>query len=270
MRAALFAAERGHDVTLYEKTGSLGGQLFHGDILPFKWPIGNYKRWLVEQIGKSSVKVIMNCEPTEDMIKAGGYDVVFAALGAQVSIPDSIKGIKNEDGSLKEGVWSCLDTFGHEAELGKKVVIVGGSEVGIETAMYLAGAGHDVTVLTRQKEVGHNASHLHYITQAFVIHTPDGRAEERPAWEIYDNLTSVVSVTTKEVKDGKVIYADEAGQEHSIEADSVVICGGMKALTDEAMKYAGLTEKFFPIGDCNGAGNLEVCNREAYSRVMLI
>ena len=52
--------------------------------------------------------------------------------------------------------------------------------------------------------------------------------------------------------------------------DNVVICGGMTPLTAEAFDYSGLTTEFYAIGDCNGAGNLEVCNREAYSRAMIL
>lgn len=52
MRAAIYAAQRGHDVTLYEKSGQLGGQLFHGDYFPFKWPIKNFKNWLIYGAGQ--------------------------------------------------------------------------------------------------------------------------------------------------------------------------------------------------------------------------
>ena len=49
-----------------------------------------------------------------------------------------------------------------------------------------------------------------------------------------------------------------------------LVCGGMTPLTAEAFGYSGLTTEFYAIGDCNGAGNLEVCNREAYSRAMIL
>lgn len=76
----------------------------------------------------------MNTAPTRQMIVAGGFDVVLAATGAAVNIPD-IPGLKDENGKLKPEYMSCLDTCGREPELGKKVIIVGGSEVGTETAM---------------------------------------------------------------------------------------------------------------------------------------
>lgn len=268
MRAAIYAAERGHDVTLFEKSGYLGGQLVHSDYFSFKWPIKNFKNWLVDQLGKAGVKVMMNTEPTRQMISAGGYDAVLAATGAKVNIPD-IPGLKDENGDLKPGYMSCMDTCGREAELGKHVVIVGGSEVGMETAMYLCENGHDVTVLTRQGKLGHNASGLHYVTMAFVKAGPNGEARNAAAWEAYDNLKGITGAETVKVDGNTVTYKTAEG-EKTITGDSVVICGGMTPLTAEAMGYAGLTTEFYAIGDCNGAGNLEVCNREAYSRAMLL
>lgn len=268
MRAAVYAAERGHDVTLYERSNQLGGQMFHGDYFSFKWPIKNFKNWLIRQLGQSGVKVLMNTELTGQMIVAGGYDAVIAATGAEVNIPD-IPGIKDETGKLKPPYMSWAEGTVREQELGKHVVIVGGSEVGVETAMYLCGRGHDVTVLTRQDRLAHNASRLHYITMAFVKVDPDGMAREAPAWEMYDNLTGITGAKTVKVEGNTVTYIQDR-QEKTVSGDNILICGGMTPQTDAAFKYAGLTPEFYAIGDCNGAGNLERCNREAYARVMIL
>ena len=266
MRAALYCDQRGHDVTLYEKTNTLGGQLFHADHFSFKWPVRNFKNWLVAQLNKSNVKVIMNTEPTPEMIAEGGYDVVLAATGAKINVPD-IPGVKDENGVQKYP--TCLEVLGKEDTLGKHVVIVGGSEVGTETAMHLCEKGHDVTVLTRQKRLAHNASGLHYITMAFVKAGPNGEARESPAWEMYDNLVGITGAETVKIEGNTVTYKTAEG-EKTITGDSIVICGGMTPETEKAFEYAGITREFYPIGDCNGAGNLEVCNREAYSRAMIL
>ena len=266
MRAALYAAQRGHDVTLYEKSDTLGGQLFHADHFSFKWPVRNFKDWLVSALGKSSVKVMMNTQPTRQMIVAGGYDVVLAATGARINVPD-IPGVRDEKGVQKYP--TCLEILGKESELGKHVVIVGGSEVGTETAMHLCQLGHDVTVLTRQKRLAHNASGLHYITMAFVKEGPNGEALESPAWEMYDNLTGITGAETLKIEGNTVTYKADQG-EKTITGDSIVLCGGMTPCTAEAFDYSGLTAEFYAIGDCNGAGNLEVCNREAFARAMIL
>ena len=270
MRAAIYAAERGHRVTLFEQSDKLGGQLFHSDYFPFKWPIKNFKNWLVRQLGTHNVDVQLNTKPTAQMIQAGGFDAVIAATGAVVNVPKNIAGIYDENGKLKDGVMTWADSCEREPELGHRVTIIGGSEVGIETAMYLAGKGHEVTVLTRQGKVAHNASGLHYITQAVVLVGEDGIARESSAWMAYPNLHPVTNATTTKVEGTDVFYTDEDGKTQKVEGDSVVLCGGMTPQTEAAMEYAGLTDVFYAIGDCNGAGNLEVCNREAFARAMLI
>ncbi|MCR5784626.1 MAG: FAD-dependent oxidoreductase [Eubacterium sp.] len=271
MRAALYAAGLGHDVTIFEKTDSLGGQLFHSDYFSFKWPVKNYKNWLIREVQKNDkIKILLNTEPSPSDIEKGGFEAVLAATGAKASLPKSIEGIADENGNAKEGVYTCLDAIPKEKELGKDIVICGGSEVGMETAMFLCENGHNVTVLTRQNELGHNCSKLHYITMAWIKITDDGRAVESPAWEKYENLKGIVSVTTKKVDGNTVYYEDADGNEHKITADNVLICGGMKPLTDEALSYAASTPEFYAIGDCNGAGNLQICNEHAYSRAMLI
>lgn len=270
IRAAIYAAQRGHDVTLYEKTDRLGGQLIHGDFASFKWPVGEYKAWLIRTLPKAGVKVIMNCTPSVDMIKAGGYDAVIAATGAKPNIPD-IEGLKAPDGGIAGGYMNCIEVFGHEQRLGKKVIIIGGSETGIETAMYLCENGHDVTMLTRQTHIGHDCSKLHYITMAFVGKNPEtGKIEMRPAWEKYNNFKGIVSVTTKKVNGGTVTYIDTKGEEHTIKGDSVVLCGGMNPCTDEALAFEDTAAQFFVIGDANNCGNLQRCNRDAFSKASQI
>ena len=67
-----------------------------------------------------------------------------------------------------------------------------------------------------------------------------------------------------------VTYVDADGSEKTIKADSVVLCGGMQPQTDEALTFAAAADEFFAVGDCNGCGNLQKVNRQAYSRAMQI
>lgn len=269
MMAALTAARQGHQVVLYEKTDHLGGQLDHSDFFSFKWPLRAYKQWLVTQIEQSGADVHLGCAPSPDELRAGGYDAVIAATGAVSVLPAAIDGLLDLNGQPKAGVRTCTDVWGKTDELGRKITICGGSEVGMETAMYLCEHGHEVTVLTRQRELGHDASKLHYVTGSWVKHFDDGKSRERPAWEKYDNLTGIVGVTTKCVNGGTVSFEDN-GTLRAIEADDVIICGGMRPCIDEALSYAGAAPRFFAIGDCNGAGNIQKCVQEAFSRAMML
>jgi 2,4-dienoyl-CoA reductase-like NADH-dependent reductase (Old Yellow Enzyme family) len=276
MRAALLASENGHQVTLYEKTDTLGGQLCHSDYASFKWPLRRYKNWLITQILRSDVKVYTNKAPSRKEIEDCGYDAVITALGAKPNVPQ-IPGLRDENGNVRYP--SCIQVFGHESELGHRVVIIGGSETGIETAMYLAECGHDVTILTRQREIAADAPKLHGITWAFVREPEPGETMEHdkfgtgfmtPAWKKYANLNTVVSVTTERVEQNTVYATAKNGEALEFEADSIVICGGMKSRLEEAMDYAGTAPIFFNIGDSDQVGNLQKLNRQAYARISML
>ena len=273
MRAAIFAAEAGHSVTLYEKTDKLGGQLIHGDYYTFKWPVGKYKNWLIEQLPKAGVRVVMNTTPSPVDIKSEGYDAVIAATGAVSSLPASIEGIREADGSKKDGIYTILDCFGTASKMGENVVICGGSESAVETAMYLCQEGHKVTILTRQKEICHDGSKLHWITTSWVMRTPDGKAHEACEWEKYENLKYITEVSTKKVSGEKetgytVTYEKKDGSTTELNADTVIICGGSHPLIDEAWEYSESAPEFYVIGDANGAGNIQRCTWDSYTAAM--
>ncbi len=244
MRAALFAADRGHDVTVYEKTGYLGGQLKHADYFSFKWPLKRYRLWLIEQMNKKGVKVVLNTEVTPESLKTENYDVALVAIGALPQLPP-VKGV--------EKAMDHFAVWGNEDKIGHKVVVVGGSESGCETAMYLCDEGHDCTVLTRSKVLAPDTTPIHYREDFTTYHNN------------LENFHYIKQVSTTEVGDGWVKYVDKDGVEHTIECDTVIALGGMKPLQEEAMAFYGAADRVIMIGDCYEVGNVQRCNRSAYS-----
>lgn len=268
MRAAISAADRGHDVTLYERSATLGGQLAHADSFDFKWPLRNYKDWLVRQLGRRGVRTVMNCAPTPEQLAGEAFDVVIAATGAVPHVPRSIAGTYDAAGERRYP--TCDEMWGREAELGHHVIIVGGSEAGVEMGIHLVRAGHEVTILTRQERIASDASGLHYITASFVKELPDGTTLEAPEWERYDDLHTIVQASATSLHGTTVSYTDATGVRREITGDDILICGGHRNRIDEAMAYATAAPRFFPVGDCVGAGNLQVGNRQAFARASII
>jgi len=246
MKAAIVAAERGHKVTLFEKNYFLGGQLRHADFASFKWPLRDFKDYLIRQVSKAGVEVLLSTEATPEMIKAKGYNVVLVAAGAEPNIPDI-------PGAHGDNVWKPIDVYGREKELGENVVVIGGAEIGVETGMYLAENGHKVTVLTRQKELAPDAMPIHYIEQL------------TDAWEALDTFSFITEATTTGISKGKVTYVNPRGKSQSIKADSVVICGGMNPRQDEALKFYGSADEFHIIGDCEAGGSVLTSMRSAFA-----
>lgn len=235
MKAAITAAERGHKVTLYEKSDSLGGLLRHADYSSYKWPYKKYKDYLVSQVKKKGVKVLLKTEATPEMVKAKGYEVVLAAIGAEVIVPR----IQGYDG---KNVYDLMAVYGREKELGKNVVIIGGGEFGVGTGIYLAAAGHRTTMLTSEKELL-RVERVHY--PEYIVDT----------YEHLDNFYYVLEAVPKGISEGKVTYTDAGGNEKSIQADSVVLYGGLRQKKADAMKFAGsAANAFLAIGECGGKG----------------
>ena len=241
MKAAITAAERGHKVALYEKSASLGGLLKHTDFASFQWPLKDFKDYLIRQVNKTGVNVLLNTEATPDMIRKKGYDAILFAAGTEPVIPK----IPGADGS---NIWNVVNVYGNEKALGKNVVVIGGGR-GAETGLHLSQCGHKVTVLATGRQLA---------------------AQEGPHqgihFETSDNFSYILQATTTGISNGKVTYKDAKGEEKSIQADGVVVFGGLKPRQDEAMKFAGVANEFTVIGDCTGnGGDVRKVNRMAYA-----
>jgi 2,4-dienoyl-CoA reductase-like NADH-dependent reductase (Old Yellow Enzyme family)/thioredoxin reductase len=241
MRAAITAAERGHKVTLYEKNGYLGGLLRHTDFASFQWPLRDYKDYLLRQVNKNGVQVLLNTEATPAMIKGKGYDAVLVAVGT-----DPV--IAKIPGSDAGNVFNVSNVYGNEKALGKNVVVIGGGR-GAEIGLHLSQCGHKVTVLASSR-----------------LLVPQEGPHQGIHFEASDTFSYILQAVATRISDGKVTYQDAKGQEKTVQADSVVIFGGLKPRQDEAMKFSGSANGFFIIGDCTGnGGDVRKCNRIAFA-----
>ena len=246
MEATLEASRRGHRVTLYEKSSQLGGQLLHADYPEFKWPLRNFKDYMIRQVLKANITLKLGTEATPAVIAAEGYDAVIVAIGAE---PKNL----NIPGADSKKVVMPIAVYGHEEELGKNIVVVGGGEIGAETGLYLAECGRHVTVLTRQDRVAPDATCTHY-REMF---------EER--WLREKNFHFFTNVQIESVTDTGVIYRDKAGALCELPADNVVISGGRASDTEFALSFYGSANDFFLVGDCKTPGNVQKCMRMAYA-----
>ncbi len=246
MKAALVAADRGHEVTLYEKSGALGGLLNTTNRVSFKWPQREFKDYLVKQINKANVEVFLNTEATDEILKKKGYDVALVAVGSESIFPR----IPGADG---KNVIQAIDVYGREDSLAKKVVIIGGGEVGVETGMHLAELGHEVTVIEMLDKLASTAPPVHF-WELF-----------REAWERLSDFHFVLNARCESIGDGKVTYTDAEGKKQTIEAGSVVLSVGMKPRNGLVMNFIGAAERVMAVGDCDRVGNIQKAIRSGYS-----
>jgi 2,4-dienoyl-CoA reductase (NADPH2) len=134
MEAARVAAARGHDVTLWEKSGRLGGQLLLAGAVPDRGELLHLVEYLDESLSRLGVKTELNRAASAEEIEAFAPDAVVVAAGA-LPVTPSIPGI--ELGHVVEA-WEVL---GSQVELGPRVAIIGGGAVGCELGVFISRQG---------------------------------------------------------------------------------------------------------------------------------
>ena len=239
MKAALVAQERGHQVTLFEATGQLGGMLHMAGYFPFKYPVKDYMNWLIAQVNKSGITVKLNTRATADTVR--GFDAVIVAIGAEPLILP-VPGVDQAK--------IAIEVLGKEDTLGDSVVLIGGGQVGCETALHLAKLGKRVTVVEMQSALAPDAS-------------TTGRNELMTEIDREPNFIALTGARCQSVTANSVTYVKD-GEECTVTADSVVLCAGMKAKCAEADSFFGSADEVTEIGDCVRARTVEWATKEAY------
>ena len=233
MEAAKIAAQRGHDVTLYEKEAEFGGQYRIASIPPAKQEIIPYLRYQARQLDKSGVKVVQGQEATVATVDQLKPDVVIVATGSRPVIPD----MPGADGG---NVVTVHDVLTFKVITGHRVVIVGGGTVGSETADFLASYGRDVTIVEMLPEI---ASDMPPIAKYFLL--------ERLNKQSVKVVTS--AVVMKITADGVVVSRD--GREETIGgANTVVLALGTVSQNNLAKEIEGKVGEVYVIGDAQTPG----------------
>ena len=172
-------AKRGHQVSLYEKSQELGGQMRLAAIPPGKGDITSALRSFITLCHKYDVNIYLGVEVTEELIKSQGPDVLIIATGATPLRPN-IPGIEN--------TVDAIDVLDGKTQCGEKVLVIGGGLVGCETADFLAQRGFNVTIVEAKDDIAGDiiSEHRIYLMQSFeannvTIHTSE------PVEEIYSD-----------------------------------------------------------------------------------
>ena len=243
MMAAVTAAKRGHTVTLCEAKASLGGALNVAEGVSFKSELLKFRNYLIRQVEKAGVDVRLNTAVDETLVQALAPDVLIAALGAEPIVPP-IPGVDLEH------VIGC--EAAEHAPLGDRVVIIGGGLIGCELAIHLTQKGHHVTIAEMMEQVAKDAKLFHRVA-------------------VMDQLRPVMVETgarCTEITSQGVWTERSDGTRKLLEADSVVIAVGMRALLSQAEALRPLVREFIPIGDCTKPGKIMNAVRAGYDAAM--
>jgi NADPH-dependent 2,4-dienoyl-CoA reductase/sulfur reductase-like enzyme len=229
LNVAWVSAKRGHDVHLYEKQSTLGGQLILGSITSYKKELLSLIDFQKTQMEKFGVRCTMNVEVTLDTIKEENPDVVILATGSSPVTPP-VPGID------KPIVSTFIEVFNGDKPAKRKTVVVGGGATGCEVALHLSENGCPVTIVEQLPKIG---GQLESITKKVLI----SRMKE-------NGIQSMPGHRLSKVEDNGVLVTDQEGNEVFIEAESVVVSIGNKPDKSLYDEIKGLGTELYQIGDC--------------------
>lgn len=251
MQAAIVAAQRGHEVSLYEKSNRLGGQYRLAAIPPTKEEILAFIAWQQKQMEKYDVKVYLNSEANEVLIAKESPDQVIIATGSKPRIPD-IKGI------LKENVFTAQELLEGTKTTGRNVVIIGGGLIGLETAHYLSGIGITVTIIENKDVMGEDMEPAvkHFLMNELNKH------------EIKLIFNSEVIEITDDIAYIKGLYSEEIS---SLNVDTVILAVGTESNVSPINEYLKKsTYNTIIIGDARLPRNARFAIEEGYRAGLMI
>ena len=231
LEAARVAALRGHDVTLFEKTTSLGGQLNIACVPPRKEEMRRATQDLIHAVCNAGVHLCMGQTRTAEQLKDAGFEAVINAVGAHSAAP-RIPGI---DGVNVADAWKVL---AGEQQVYGTVAVIGGGMVGCETAEYLAARGCKVSVIEMMDKIaaGESTTILPTLLENYKTYG----VEQYPSYKV------------KEFRMDAVVCENKDGAEVTIPCDHIVLAMGARSNEFDAAALEAANIPVYSIGDAAG------------------
>ena len=249
--------DRGHDVTLYEKTNKLGGNVIGSAAPPFKIDCKDYLKWLLLQAEKSTAKVLLNTDVTKELLDKEKYDALIIAVGAEPIIP-VLPGID------KPHVSWAPDAENGKTAVGDKIVIIGAGSIGLEAAIDFRRAGKDVTVI----ELLNRESAM----QSLFRNAKTAASEFLRILEA-ENVPVHYELNLTEILDDKVVCVSTGtGYKVEFPADTVLISVGMKPLRAlaESLRHCAPETEVRIVGDADEVGTISTAVNQAFQAALHI
>ena len=227
LEAARAAAARGHDVSLYEATGSLGGQFAAAAYPPYKGELASYVSWARNELDQLGVKVHLKTAFNAELAARLAPDVVIVAAGARPLVLD-IPGIRGDNVVLAQ------DILQGKREPARNVAVLGGGLVGLETAVHLGWLGRKVTIFEKVDTL-----------------CPDVVSGVLPALlKLVDDygIAKVLNATVVEITAGEVVVTLD-GVRKGFPADMVVLAMGMNQENGLVQELKAKVKEVLVVGD---------------------
>jgi 2,4-dienoyl-CoA reductase-like NADH-dependent reductase (Old Yellow Enzyme family) len=201
MEAARIATERGHQVTLFEQSGELGGALKYVCLVPGKEKMRWYLDWIRDQVLELGVDVRVNHAPSVEELR--GFDLVLNATGARSFVPDVVGDASRvvpfeESMACPKVACECHPGDRKLRKLGARVLLWGDGYAAADTAAFLGGHGKQVTIVTENPEFAAELEVIHmYVLRKRFAQTDAEVLTSRPYKYPVTVITDTRSVTAR-------------------------------------------------------------------------
>jgi len=263
LEAALTAHLMGHRVELYDKDSDIGGQMWIAGAPPHKQELLEFIRFYRAMIRKYDIPLFLNTEVDADMIRQKTPDYLVIAEGAAPLIPP----IEGKDGPNVLNAWQVLKD---NPPLGRRVAVIGGGSVGLETALFVAAKGtinpetlyflfeYEAETPERLRELMFRGTSTVTVFEMLPKAGKDMGRSTR--WVIMDKIARYgIDIRTEakvlSIKNGMVTY-EQNGEVTSAEFDSVIIAAGSTPVRTLSDAVASLNIPYATVGDCCAPGKI--------------
>jgi 2,4-dienoyl-CoA reductase-like NADH-dependent reductase (Old Yellow Enzyme family)/thioredoxin reductase len=229
IEAAKVAAQRNHEVILFEKGERLGGMLLWQERLHHKSTVSSLISYFSKQVEKAGVQIRLSEECSSASIEAANPDAVIIAAGSNPVTPD-IPGIRMGH------VVQALDILIGREQAGDRVAIIGGGLVACDTAELLSEQGKKVTMVETLPSI---ASVLYPFQSHEICFKLGARG-----------VIMMTNVKGEEVTETGLLVTDAWGQIYTVEADTIVLAVGAKPNDALLKALEGKVPELYAIGDC--------------------
>jgi len=263
LEAAVTASQAGHRVEIFEQGPDIGGQLWLAGAPPHKRELLEFIRYYRAMINRHAISLHLNSPVDTEFIKEKNPDHLIIAEGAKALMPPI-------NGADDPSVLSAWEVLGSSTALGKKVAIIGGGAVGLETALFVADKG---TI---------NAETLHFLF-SYEAESPERLRElmfrgastvtvfemlpkagsdvgKSTRWVLFDSLKRYgVTIRTETkvsaINNGTLTWEAD-GQEATETFDNVILAAGSRPVRTLSEAAESLGIPYCTVGDCNGPGKI--------------
>jgi 2-enoate reductase len=245
MEAGRVAALRGHKVVIYEKSDKLGGHVTEAVVMPFKEGEQKLLDWFKTELGDLKVEIRLRTEVTPEIVHKNNPDAVIVATGSKylrLNVP----------GADRPSVISACDFLSGKAQVGERVVVIGGGQVGCEISLWLSQQGKKVTVVEKLDDllVGRPIPWMNRVMLLDLLK--------------FHKVEVMTNASLSEVTDKGAVVVNKDSRIETLPADTVIIAVGLESEQGIYRLLQGNLTSLYLIGDAREAKNIMNAIWDAY------